>query len=418
MMHCAPVIAVLAIATLTGADWPEFRGPGRRGAADDQGLPTTWSSGEDVVWKAPLPGFGASSPITLGERIFLTCYSGYGLEREDAGRQNDLLHHVTCIDRATGKIVWDKRSRARLPEKEYGGFVALHGYASGTPVTDGEAVYAFFGRSGVWAYRLDGQLLWKADVGKGTHDWGSGASPILAGELLIVNASVESGAIVALNKATGEEVWRAGGIRDSWSTPALVDLPGGKQELVASMHSKVRGYDPATGEQLWECTGVRDYVVPAVIAHDGIVYVTGGIKPQTFAIRAGGRGDVTDSHLLWESNKASKVPTPVYHDGRLYWINQRGVAACVNAETGEVVYEERLRIRGSGDKIYASLVVADGKLYGVTREDGTIVLPAEPRFEELARNRLDDDSIFNATAVPSNGGWLLRSDRFLYCVGK
>lgn len=416
---CRAVCAALAtVGVFSAADWPQFRGPAGVGVSREPGVPTTWSAEENVVWKTRLPGFGASSPITLGERIFVTCYSGYGLDRDEPGPQEQLLHHVVCVDRPTGKTLWDRRSRARLPEREYGGLVALHGYASGTPVTDGEAVYAFFGQSGVWAYGLDGELLWRVDVGKGTHDWGSGSSPILAGQLLVVNASVESQAVVALNKQSGDEVWRAGDVKESWSTPALVDLPDGRQELVVSMHSKVRGYHPSTGEQLWECAGVDDYVVPAVVAHQGVVYVAGGRRPQLVAIRAGGRGNVTDSHLLWEIRSSSKVPTPVYFDGHLYWINQRGIAACVKADSGELVYEERLRIGGSGDKIYASLVVADGKLYGVTRQDGTVVLPAEPRFEELARNQLGDDSIFNATPAPGAGQLLLRSDRFLYCIGE
>jgi outer membrane protein assembly factor BamB len=163
---------------------------------------------------------------------------------------------------------------------------------------------------------------------------------------------------------------------------------------------------------------VADYVCPAVIAHEGVVYIAGGRKPQTFAIRAGGRGDVTETHTLWEARKSTKVPTPLYYDGRLYWINEKGIATCLDAKTGEVVYEERLKIEGRGDKVYASAVLADGKLYYVTRQGGTIVLGAGPEFHELARNDLGDQSIFNATPVVSNGQLLIRSDRFLYCIGK
>ena len=256
----------------SGADWLRFRGSDTSGVSQETGLPTTWSETENVVWKTALPGMGGSSPIVLGEKIFLTAYSGYGLDREEPGDQKDLALHVLCLDRATGKILWDKTGDARLPETEYdGGLVRLHGYASGTPVTDGKAVYVFFGRSGVWAYRLDGEPLWKTTVGDGINkrNWGSASSPILAGNLVIVNASIESESVVALSKTTGKEVWRAGDIKDSWSTPALVDLPGGKQELVVSMHSKVRGYDPATGKQLWQCASVEDYVVPAVVVDKG-----------------------------------------------------------------------------------------------------------------------------------------------------
>ena len=412
-------IAVLSVVLFAGADWTQFRGPGGSGVSSDTGLPTTWSADENVIWRTAMPGFGGSSPITLGEKIFLTCYSGYGLDKDAPGDQEDLLQHVVCIDRATGEIVWDKTSKALLPEKEYsGGFIYLHGYASGTPVTDGKAVYAFFGRSGVWAYSLDGELLWRVNVGGETHGWGSGTSPILAGNLVIVNASVESESIVALDKATGKEIWRAEDVKDSWSTPAVVDLPDGKQELVASMHSKVRGYDPATGKQLWECAGVKDYVVPLVVAHEGIVYVSGGRRPLTVAIRAGGRGDVTDTHVLWDLNKCTKVPSPLYHDGLLYWVCNKGFALCIKADTGEVLYSQRLEIDGGGDKVYASLALADGKLYAVSRAGGTLVLAPGPQFKELARNDLGDTSTFNATPVVSNGQLLLRSDKFLYCIGK
>ncbi len=417
-LHRALIVSCLSIVSFTGADWPQLRGPCGSGVAEDTGLPLKWSSTENVVWKTAMPGFGASSPITWQGKIFLTCYSGYGLDADDPGQQQDLLLHVVCLDRQSGKILWDKTTKPRLPERDYGGFIALHGYASGTPVTDGKAVYVFFGRSGVMAFGLDGELLWQANVGDETNGWGSATSPILTGDLVIVNASIESESIVALDKATGKEVWRAEGIRRSWSTPALVELPDGKQEVVLSMQGKVLGYDPATGEQLWQCAGVNDYVCPSVVAHEGVVYVSGGRRPHTAAIRAGGRGDVTDSHVVWELKKATKVPTPLIHDGLVYWVNDRGVACCVEADSGDVVYEQRLRIDGRGDKVYASVVLADGKIYAVSRLGGVLVLVPGTEFEELARNDLGDDSVFNATPTVSDGQLLLRSNRYLYCIGE
>ncbi len=235
---------------------------------------------------------------------------------------------------------------------------------------------------------------------------------------MIVNAGVESGSLVALDKSSGKEVWRAAGMVESWSTPVLVGLPGGGQELVVSVKGKVMGIDPANGAELWHCAGVGDYICPSVVAHEGIVYVTGGRKPATLAIRAGGRGDVTASRLLWQVNKGSKVGTPLWHDGYLYWIAFNGTAECLKADTGTTVYEEKLEIAGRGNKVYASLVCADGKLFGVTRQDGTVVLAAGPKFDELQRNRLGDKSLFNATPAASDGQLLLRSDRFLYLIGK
>jgi len=413
-------VALLVVASLANAaDWLRYRGPQGTGVADDSPLPTTWSAEENVVWKTPLPGFGSSSPIVLGDKLFLTCYSGYGFDSDEPGEQADLRQHTLCIDRTTGKILWDRLSMPRLPEIEYGGMLALHGYASSTPVTDGEAVYCFFGRSGVWARTIDnGDAIWSVSVGGETHGWGSATSPILAGDLLIVNASVESKSIVALNKKTGQQVWKTEGINDSWSTPAVVDLPDGKQELVVSMKEKVLGLDPATGEQLWECASVQDYVCPIVVVDRDIVYITGGRTPLTIAVRAGGRGDVTDTHLLWEQRACSKVPSPLIHEGLLYWVDNRAIAVCMDAETGESIYKERLDVSGGGDKVYASVVLADGKIYAVSRTGGTVVLAAGREFKVLAKNELGDESVFNATPLINNGQLFLRSDKALYCIGE
>lgn len=406
----APAAAVAARAD----DWERFRGPGCSGVEELADVPTQWSATQNVAWKTAMPGPGASSPIVHDGRIFLTCYSGYGLEEDEPGPMSKLQHVVVCVDGKTGEILWQQSTPADQPEREYRGFVALHGYASGTPVTDGKAVYAFFGRSGVVAYDMDGKLLWRADVGKETHNWGSGASPIIYRSLLIVNASVESESVVALNRETGREVWRVGDIVDSWSTPAIVALPDGSQELVVSLHSKVVGIQPVTGSLLWHCDSVPDYVCPSVIANDGIAYITGGRKPTALAVRAGGRGDVTDSHILWQIRETPKVPTPLYHDGLLYWVSNRGIACCIDAETGDEVYQERLDDMG---RVYASVVLLGGNLYAVSRENGTVVYKPGRALEVVARNDLDDPSIFNATPTPMGDRLLIRSDKYLYCVG-
>jgi len=415
---CLVLLLAISFPLFLGADWNRFRGSDASGVATDQAAPILWSATENVVWKTALPGYGASSPIVIGDKVFVTCYSGYGLDEDSPGEAENLKHHVVCVDRASGKIAWDKATPAKTPETDYRGFVALHGFASNTPASDGEAVYAFFGRSGVVAYDLAGTKLWQAEVGDGLHNWGSAASPILWKNLVLVNASIESRSLVALDKATGREVWRVEGVERSWATPLIVDLAGGQQELVVSLEGKVLGLDPATGKQLWECAGIPDYVCPAVIAHKDVVYVTAGRRGLTLAIRAGGRGDVTKTHVLWQLGKSPKVSTPLYHDGHLYWISHQAIAVCVKADKGEVVYEERLDVSGRGDKVYASLVLADGRLYGVTRQDGTVVLGASPQFEDLGRNRLDDPSVFNGTPAVVEGQLFIRSDRFLYRIGK
>jgi len=415
------IAAALVVALFSGADWTRFRGSDGSGMSADKGTPTTWSASENIAWKTPLPGFGSSSPITLGDKIFLTAYSGYALNQEEPGDQDVLVLHALCIDRASGKILWDKTTDPELPETQYdGGRISLHGYASATPVTDGKAVYTFFGKSGVMKYGLDGELLWQAGVGRGLdrHKWGSGASPILHEDLLIVNASAESQSIRALNTATGEEAWRVDGIVDSWSTPLIVSTPDGGKELVVVEKLRVFGIDPATGKNLWVCKKASDYVCPSVIAGDGVVYVINSrFSAMLLAIRTGGRGDISDSHVLWKKRWTTRVSTPVYHAGHLYAIDQAGYAYCIDIDQGEDVYRERLEIDGDGDKIYASLVAADGKVYGVTRLDGTVVLALTPEFKEIARNHLGDESVFNATPAIVDGQLLLRSDKALYCIG-
>jgi len=413
----ASFFALFFVLLFAGADWTRFRGPDASGISEDTGLPTTWSATENVVWKTPLPGYGASSPITLGEKVFLTCYSGYGFDPDAPGEQRDLKHHVLCLDRRKGEILWDKTSPAVLPDTEYGGFMLRHGYASSTPATDGQGLYAFFGRSGVFAYTLDGELKWKADAGSGTHSWGSATSVVLYDDLVIVNASVESQAVIAFDKATGQEKWRAEEIPMSWSTPLVVTLADGSHELVVNMKDHIRAYDPKTGKLLWHCKGVQDYVVPGPVADRDVVYVTGGRQAaRIFAVRCGGRGDVTDSHILWEVRKTPKVAMPVVHDGLLFYVTQRGTASYLDAKTGDVLYEQDLGFSGRGDTVYASPVLADGKLYVVSREDGAAVLAPGREFKELARNHLGDPSIFNGTPVVSDGQLLLRSDKFLYCI--
>lgn len=400
-----------------GADWPQFRGPGGLARSLEAGLPVSWSDDENIIWTTELPGYGASSPITLGDRVYLTCYTGYGLGVESPGTMDELARYVLCLEAADGQVVWSRPVETLLPEEPYQGFQSLHGYASSTPATDGERLYVFFGKSGLFAFDLEGRQLWRADVGSRIHNWGSGTSPVLFRDLVIVNASVESGSLVAVDKRTGREAWRAGGMDASWNTPLLVDVPGGETELVVSVRGRLLGFDPATGDELWSCASIDDYVCPSVVAHEGIVYAIGGRSKPGLAVRAGGRGDVT-SQRLWQTSKGSNVSSPVYHEGYLYWANESGgTVYSVNAETGELVYQQRLEPRP--DLIYASPIVADGKLYYVSRDRGTYVLAARPEFEQLGHNRLESDtSIFNGSPAVAPGRLLLRSDRFLYAIGR
>jgi outer membrane protein assembly factor BamB len=411
-------LAFLAFAfcSLLGADWTEFRGPNGLGISTEKGLPVQWSDDKNIVWKTKLPGPGTSSPVTTGDRVFLTCYTGYAVNADKPGSMEDLRRHVLGLDRESGTIRWAKEFQPELPEHKYQGEGSYHGYASSTPAIDGERLYVFFGKSGVFCFDLDGKQLWHADVGKRTHGWGSGASPVLYKNLVIINASVESGQVVALDRTNGKEVWKAPGVGSAWNTPLLVKVPSGETELVVSVQNWVVGLDPDTGKELWRAEGVHRYVCPSVVAHDGVVYAIGGGN-TSLAVKAGGRGDVTKTHVLWRENKGSNVSSPLYHDGHLYWASDNnGVVYCQEAATGKFVYQKRLE--PPSGLIYASPVLADGKIYYVSQRKGTYVVPAKPEFELLAHNVFKEDgSRTNASPAVSKGQLLLRSDQYLYCIG-
>ena len=395
---------------LRADNWPRFRGPDGSGVSDARGLPISWSDTDSVVWKTALPGFGAGSAIIVGDRAFVTCYSGYG-QGENKGAAEDLELHVVCIDKNSGKILWDRAAAADTKVKGYGGFIELHGYASATPTCDGKAVYAFFGANGVFAYDINGKRLWRKQVGTKTHAFGTANSPVLHGGLVLINASVESGSLYALDKKDGSVVWKAGGIRQSWNTPLVVTASNGRQEIVLNNQGAIRSFDPENGKELWSCDAINDYICPSVIAHDGVVYAIGGRGATCIAVKAGGRGKVD---RLWKASVGSNVSSLSYRKGRLYWVSDRGIAVSIDARTGRSIKKQR--IKGTG-RVYASVLLAEDRLYAVSRKNGTYVLSTSDPFERLAHNEFaSDDSIFNASPAVSDGKMYLRSDKFLYCL--
>ncbi|WP_417394537.1 PQQ-binding-like beta-propeller repeat protein [Gimesia chilikensis] len=398
------------------ADWSQFRGPSGNGVSESTGLPTEWSAEKNILWKTKLPGHGSSSPVLYGDQIFLTAYTDYGLTAEDDGNPADLRLHVISINREDGKIMWDQSVAPLNQVQKITKRIVDHGYASGTPACDETGVYAFFGTSGVVAYDLKGNLKWQADVGNKTAGFGSASSPILYKDFVIINASIESETVYALEKATGKVAWKAENIVRAWTTPSIVDVPGGKQELVVNQKNQILGFDPDTGKQLWTCEGIQDYVVPVVVQNEGILYCLGGRSNRSIAVRPGGRGDVTKTHKLWEVNVGANVTSPVFHEGHLYWASDRGIAFCLNAKNGEVVYKNRLPTKS---RLYASIVLADDKLYVTTRDNGVVVLKAVPEYVELARNEIkSDEDLFNASPAVSEGSIYLRTNGYLYRIAE
>jgi outer membrane protein assembly factor BamB len=407
-------LGISADITPRSGDWTQFRGPNGSGIATPNKLPTTWSAHENVLWKTELPGPGASSPILIGDRIYLTCYTGY---QEGRGDINKLVRHLVCMNRADGKIRWTKELPAKLPEEEKNR--EGHGYATNTPAADAEHVYVFYGKSGVYAFDHDGNEKWHADVGDGLNGWGSAASPILYKNMVIINASVESESMYALDRKTGKEIWKAEGIKEAWNTPILAKTEDGKMELVVAIFRKLLSFDPDTGKELWNVdTRINWYMAPSLIAHEGVVYSVGGRGDTggSLAVKIGGRGNVDDSHRLWLTKKASNVTSPIYHEDHVYWMHENsGIAYCAEAKTGKIVYEVRVPRAG---QVYASPILADGKIYYFNRQGKAFVLPAKPEYELLATNEVESRATFNSSPAVAENKLYIRTDKVIYCIGE
>jgi outer membrane protein assembly factor BamB len=406
-------------------DWPQFRGPGGR-ATSSGSIPLNWDDARNLHWKVDLPGAGTSSPVILGDHLYVTCYSGYGVPDAGAGLLEALKRHLVSIDPTTGSIRWTREIAAVQPEDRFEGYIAEHGYASNSPVVDAERVYAFFGKSGVHAFDHSGKPLWQTPVGKesSSRKWGSAASLVLHSEFVIVNASEESQSVRALDRATGKEVWKATGsvLELAYGTPALVPVSAERTDLVLGAPGEVWGLNPKTGKLTWFAEhSLTGNISPSVIVDTERLYLFGGFRSAgSLSIKPGGKGDATKSSVGWTSRDSSYVATPVLTGNHLYWIDDRGLAYCLDAQTGKQVYRQRVaEITSGGRPVYASPVVVKDRILVVTRQNGTLVLPAKPMYQVLAQNRFaSDESDFNATPAIAGDRLFLRSNRRLYCVGE
>lgn len=422
------------------ASWPRLYGPTGMAAVDEADVPMTWSDSENLVWKVALPGPGSSSPIVLGDKIFVTCWSGYGDKPENQD-MSKLVRHLVCVSLNGGKILWDSEVPSTTTEDPYQGFITEHGYATHTPVTDGQNIYVFFGKGGAAAFDLAGKKLWQTDLGQmsGRTRWGSAGSPVVWRDLVIYNASDEARAIIAVDKASGSVRWRAEGdvLQMAYGTPMVLPSADGKEDLVMAVPGELWGLNPETGKLRWyalhELTG---NVSPSVIVGEGKAFIFGGY-PSTGSVclKLGGKGDVSESNHLWQSKTGSYVPTPSLYNGHLYVVNDQGFALCMKADTGEEVYRERVMEGGAsaaaggrpggkgrggaGKPFYASPLRVGKLLFCTSRKNGVFVIAADPTYQKIGVNVFaSDDSQFNGTPAVVGNRLLLRSDKALYCIGK
>lgn len=431
-LFCAFAAGVVA----SGSFWPYWRGPAADGMAVGD-APLHWGDNQNIGWKTDIPGRGMSSPVVWGDRIFLTTAimttasaqgerapatsagstsrGGYG---GGAGPQAEHKFDVLCLDRKSGKVLWQRTATTAIPHE---GFHQTYGsFASNSPVTDGKYVYAFFGSRGMYCYDMNGTQVWQKDFGvqmRMKMSFGEGSAPVLSGDRLILLFDHEGDSfMVALDKTTGKEIWRVS--RDektNWSAPLVFEY-GGKKQVVVSATKKVRSYDLAGGKLIWECGGLGQNTIPQPVYQDGMVFVMSGFRdPMLLAIRLGREGDLTGSDaIVWRQTKGnSYTPSPVIHENKLYVLTDNGMISCYDARSGEAYYQQMRLPKPYSFK--SSPVGVGGKLYLASENEDVVVLKMGEKYEVLATNTLTDQ-VFIATPAITGGEIFLRSKTRLYCI--
>ena len=403
--------------------WPQWRGPLATGVAPLADPPLHWSETNNVKWKTPIPGEGNSTPIIWGNRVFVLSAIPTG-KKPDApvadNAPNEIFQWVVfCLDRAEGKILWQKVAREEAPHE---GRQQNNTFASASPVTDGKLLLAYFGSRGLHCYDFDGKLIWEKDFGKmkTRMGFGEGSSPALSGDTVVVNWDTEGDDfIAALDKQTGKELWRRP--RDEatgWSTPLILEFQG-KKQVIVNATKKVRSYDLATGQELWSCVGQTANAIPSPVAGNGVVYLTSGFRGSAMqAIRLGREGDLTGTDaIIWSHDKGTPyVPSPLLVDNYLYVLQGNdAILTCFNAGNGEI-YFDRERLEGI-HSVYASPVSAKDHVYVLSREGTCVVLKKGPKVEVEAINQLEDEiGHTDASMALVDHEAFIRTPRHLYCV--
>jgi outer membrane protein assembly factor BamB len=439
------ILAIALLVCLASAanaqNWPSFRGANASGVAEGKPTPTTWNveKGENILWKTPIPGLAHASPVVWGDKLFITSaissnpkpFLRVGLYG-DVDSDKDLTKHswrVYCLDKNTGKILWDKVATEGVPKiKRH--IKATH--ANSSPATDGKYVVAFFGAEGLYCYDMKGKLVWKQDLGvldsgwfyDPDYQWGMASSPIIYKNMVIVQCDVQKDSfIAAYDIKTGKELWKTPRKEiPSWGTPTIYE---GKTrvELITNATKAARGYDPMTGKELWQMSGNPEVTATTpIVAHD-LIYIVNHYRPNQpiYAIKPGATGDISlkdgktsNDFIAWSYQRGgSYMPTPVVYGDYLYICQNQAILRCLNAKTGEIAYQNRI---GEGGSYSASPVAADGKVY-LSSEDGAVfVIKAGNKYEMLAKNEMGE--ILMATPAISDGMIFVRGQNHLFCIAE
>lgn len=429
-------VAIVAVAAGSHLDassegekyWPQWRGPYATGVSRQADPPTEWSETRNIRWKVEIPGRGSSSPIVWGDRLYLQTAVPLGLSGPDShkplGSVNPKPRHafrVYAIDRRTGKTIWERTAREQVPHED--SHVDNGTFASGSPITDGEHVIAYFESFGIYCYDMNGTKVWEKDLGdkKMRNQFGEGSTPVLHGNTIVVVWDHLGGQsfVVALDKRTGKELWRVNRDEiDTWATPLVVEQEGRAQVIVPG-EKRLRSYDLTDGSIVWETAGLTMNPIPSPVFENGMVFATSGFRGNSLkAIRiAGARGDITDTgHVVWTLNRDTPyVPSPLIYDGVLYFLKtNNGLLSAFDAATGKPHYQvQRLE---KAPNVFASPVGAAGRIYIAGRDGTTVVLKHGRTFEVLAENTLDDG--FDASPALVDRELYLRGYRHLYAISQ
>jgi hypothetical protein len=398
----APAVRLIADDGEAAQNWARWRGPSGQGVVTGSGYPDKWSATQNVLWKVRVPGNGNSSPIVWRDRILLTT-------AQQGGSRLSLL----AFRRGDGGQLWE----AVVPAGRGDSAHYKNGYASATPATDGERVYVSFGSRGLFAFDLDGKLLWQRDLGRISNYHGPAGSPLLYKDRIILYQDQDSGGfIAAFNAQTGQQMWKtARQASIGWGTPIAVQV-GDHDELIVNGQSRVVAYDPNSGRELWRCGGSSYEVIPTPVVGYGLVFCASGRVGPTLAIRPGGQGDVTNSHLAWSTPRGSPfVPSPILYGEQLYTVNDMAsIVTSFDAISGRVLWQGRLGV-AQREGFSASPVGVDGKVF-FTNDDGrTFVLRAGPTFQLMHVNDIGERTLASPALV--DGRWYIRTDQHLFAIG-